>query len=430
MRGTSIERFDARVVGVVAVAVFLFLGCSDTGSDGDDGRCGEGETYDSEREECVDEGSGSATGGGGDAVGGGASGSASGGSGDASSSTDGYAGGACEPRSKYLRVFKPNVYFTVDTSESMEGNPWDQAKTALDRVAEAIATDMRVGLSAFPQPSAGCSSKEFLALGAHDPEQIKSSYASVEPAGGTPTGIALNQVRAGGWLEDYGDENADARPTALILITDGEPNDEKVCDQTVKDPIEQAAKLAEEGVSVYVVGFKSEADPATLNALAEAGGTDAPGSERFYAADGPDELANALLDITGTAISCSFSLNPAPPEGSTVNVSLGGESVPDSGYEFDQPNARVTLTDEWCETAREQAREGTTLNLDVGCPDCVLAGANCESDSDCCNGFCEDGVCTERCRNAGETCESNGECCTSTCGRNDEDSLLGECIGG
>ena len=58
----------------------------------------------------------------------------------------------------------------------------------------------------------------------------------------------------------------------MILITDGEPN---ACEDTYPSTLE-AQRLSQQGINVYVVGFASEANESTLNAIAQAGGTDNP----------------------------------------------------------------------------------------------------------------------------------------------------------
>jgi len=337
---------------------------------------------------------------------------------------------ACQPKSKYLQVIQPNVYILFDRSDSMEGQKLRQAKSGLDQVADSVADQVRVGMSIYPEPSCCCSRDELLELGEHSPGEIKSAYADLEAAGGTPTAAAFSLIREAGSLSDPEDEFDNRRSKAVVLVTDGEPNDEEVCPNSAKEPVDQVERLADEGVQTFVVGYQSEADPATLNALAEAGGTDAPGSSRFYQASDGAGLAGAIEDITGSELSCSFQLDPTPPEGTSVNVTVGEEEVPGDGFEFDDSSGIVELLDPWCSQIRDQASQGVQLNIDVGCPGCSVAGESCSSDADCCgDGFCEGGVCKEPCRTLGEECISSGECCSEECGSSEEREI-GECTQG
>ncbi len=342
---------------------------------------------------------------------------------------DGYGNGACEKRSSYLQIRKPNVYFLFDRSASVSGDKMTQAKSGLDQVADDAADRIRSGLAVYPKPSAGCSISEELELGEHSAKEIKQSYAMETAAGGTPTGVALYQVRATDALTDPDDPNEEDREEAVILITDGEPNDQEICGENPRDPFVQARKLREQGASVYVVGFRSDAKEQTLNRIAKEGGTDAPGSNRFYEASDGNQLAQVVLDITDNSIACEFELDPPPPAGSSVNVAVGGDSVPDSDYTFDEASGRVRVEGSSCEKLKNQSIQGTSLTIDVGCPTCKLAGESCQSPDECCDGKCVGGVCKEQCRGPNEECATDGECCSDNCARTEEDENIGQCIG-
>jgi len=406
MRKTSRFEWWLAAVGLVALGTFHGGGCSDdTGESGED------------------------TGGGGTATagdtGGSSGGMTTGGGGDSDGVSE-----ACRPRSKYLQIYQPNVYVLFDRSGSMGGRKMKEAKLGLDKVADQVADEIRFGISAYPIKSCCCSTEQLLELGEHTPEEIKMSYASLDSAGGTPTAAALSLVRKAERLTDADDDRDDKRTKALILVTDGEPNDDQVCPERAKDPVAQTEKLAEQGIQTYVVGYQSEADPATLNSLAKAGGTDAPGSNRFYEAADGEALASAMLDITGTSVSCSFRLQPTPPEGTGVNVTIGDEDVPENGYAFDDTTGKVQLEDDWCTKVRDQASQGIKLNIDVGCPGCSVPGESCESDGDCCgDATCDGGTCKEPCRSLGEECITDGECCSPVCEESGEGEF-GTCQSG
>lgn len=422
-------RHATLAISTLALVAYAFVGCSSDPSGSGD--CDSGEVFDEALDKCVDKAGGT----GGDA------GGSSGGTTDGSTGTGGGDGssnnnnnGACAKRTNYVEVYKPNVYFIFDRSESMEGSKMKQAKAGLDQVADKIADKVRIGVSGYPIKSCCCSSRQLLELGEHTPQEIKKSYGSLTAAGGTPTGIALYQVQAGEWLTSKADKHDDKRTKAVIVITDGEPNDGEICRNTVKMAPRQAKKLYNGGtdpsIPVYVVGFQNEGDPAKLDNLAKSGGTDAPGGKNFYQASSSSDLVKALLDITDNSVSCKFKLDPPAPQGSTLNVSLGSETIPsdaNNGFQYDKSSATVEVKGSWCRKLQSESKKGTTLEIDVGCPGCALAGEMCSSDSDCCDGMCKGGKCVEACQIQGAKCDSNDDCCSGICGLS---GMTGTCVGG
>lgn len=352
---------------------------------------------------------------------------------DTTDDTGGEGPSACGERTNFVKVRRPDVYFVFDRSESMEGMKMSQAKQGLDTVADLLADRARIGLAGFPLECC-CSSQELLELGAHDAATIKDAYGDLGAAGGTPTGIALFQLRQGERLDDPGDAHAAKRSRAVVLVTDGEPNDEEICDETVKDPVEQARMIAQgesgRATPVYVVGFQSEGDPATLDAIAEAGGTDAPGDRRFYSVGDGSELADTIEEIAQRDVACSRTLEGDVPEGASLRVKLGGEQVPNdssNGVTLEQATGTVRFHGDWCEKLQQQADEGATLGIRVTCPDCVPSGESCDSDGECCRGECRNGTCTTGCQPNGAQCTRNADCCSSTCSLGGDD--IGQCIG-
>jgi hypothetical protein len=268
---------------------------------------------------------------------------------------------------------------------------------------------------------------------------MTSAWESLTPGGGTPTGAALNLVRSGGWLEAPGDPNADRRRHAVVLITDGKPNDQTVCEPMgvpVRSPVEQARKLKNGETTpkapVYVVGFQSESDGATLNDIAEAGGTDAPGSERYFVAGDEQELSDALESIAVKRVACSKQLDPAPPPGSDVAVSLGGNQLTEdgqNGFTYDGETGTVTIQGDACDRIQTNSQDGIALDIEVGCPSCRVVGGSCSADSDCCgSASCDGGTCEAQCRSIGDECSRGAQCCSGSCTM-DANELVGVCTG-
>ncbi|MFP4600709.1 MAG: VWA domain-containing protein [Persicimonas sp.] len=335
--------------------------------------------------------------------------------------------GTCSPSVIFSEVYQPNVYLMLDRSQSMEGEPMTQAKAGLDAVADQLAQRIRFGVGAYPFPSAGCGMANRIGVGANSAADLQESWRELTAAGGTPTGTAIFQVRDRGLLEEDADDHDDKREKALVVITDGDPT---VCEDE-HATVEEAQKIAEDGVPVFVVGFRSEANPDNLNALAEAGGTDAPGSDRFYTANNTDELTGAIDNISSDVISCSRPLDPAPESADLLSVEIDGNTVPqssDDGFSYAASSGELKVHGTWCDQLQDAARDGTVLKITVNCPDCVAAGEACSDASECCGGRCDDGVCTSPCQRNGDVCEDSGDCCSGTCGVGGE--LTGTCIDG
>ena len=381
------------------------------------------------------------------------------GTGDACS--DAPVGEICGNQAANFAVLKPNIYILFDKSGSMgewyncmdpdftgcgatctnidclymmcclrhsEPFPIDQAKTGLDAVADALAGDVRFGFAAYPLPYnpdvITCDSQELLSMGDHTAAQVKSAWANLQPEGNTPTGTSLRQIRESGALSDPTDPNDAGRAKAVILITDGEPN---VCED-MNPAVLEASRLQQQGASVYVIGFVSEANEATLNAIAEAGGTNNPNdaSKRFYVADNTQQLVDVISEISSDIVECSYILDPKPQDTNKIWVKLNDAYLDRDGYSYESTTGTLHLSGETCDQLKAADASATTLEIILGCPSdcdpekfwgcCLREGEACEQDSDCCFTTCENGVCADPCRPSGVSCEDNDDCCGGVCG--------------
>lgn len=381
------------------------------------------------------------------------------GSGDACAQTP--VGDICDTQMANFQVLAPNIYFLVDKSGSMgqwyncmdpqttnccpgcqtttcclpecceeHTVPWpiDQAKSGLDAVADALAGSVRFGMAAYPLPpgqfAPSCESTELLSMGDHTANEVKQSYAALQPEGSTPTGASLERLRMQNALSEPGDPNDAGRSKAVILITDGNPN---ACeDQT--PAVEEAAALAGEDISVYVVGFRSEANEDVLNSIAEAGETDNPddANRRFYVAEDTQQLVDVISQISSDIVDCSYTLDPKPEDTNKIWVKLNGEFLPREGYSYETMTGTLQLSGEACETLKNVDASMASLEIILGCPTecdpdsfwgcCLREGEMCESNADCCFTDCMDGVCKDPCRPTGVRCEDDGDCCSGVCG--------------
>jgi hypothetical protein len=389
-----------------------------------------------------------------------------------------------------VKTIEPSLYVILDSSGSMADqldatrpHPWpiEDAQQAIGLVADDIASSARIGLGQYPfgpTKASTCTMKNWLDVGANSAQSIKTAANSIAAIGDTPTGYALNQILDQTLLTDAADPLDARRPKAVILITDGDPNvacnsGSPVLSKASAQPeaVSAAARLKAAGLPVYVVGFLSGAVPANLNAIATAGGTDAPGADAYFKADNPAQLVAAISGITQRSVSCTYQLDMVPPNLDQVIVTVNGAAVaqsPVNGFTFDRfagfiqfngaacdavrnaadPSAiqiqvditcvedDVTCTptaevcdfidndcdnevDEGCDGCRPEVCDDVDNDcddvVDEGCATCDLIGMACELSADCCVGDCVNGTCAFECRPAEVACTKNLDCCSGIC---------------
>ncbi|MGE0323005.1 MAG: hypothetical protein AB7S68_11915 [Polyangiaceae bacterium] len=274
---------------------------------------------------------------------------------------------------------RPNLYFVVDHSGSMNqevgGRSLAEAThDAIRDVLTLVGPHVRYGAAVFPNPVIGdCSAgSEVYALRAGEPAPegggssptLRGLLNALDDApvrGGTPVSSTLEVLHSSLTKQD--------RRTYVILATDGGPNcnskqscDAAECQLNIEgasvggfecnsqlnccDPnfalgaqlncldrepsVERVAELRAHGVDTFVIGMLgSEPYQDTLNQLAVAGGRSRAANPRYYPADTPAALSDALIEIgLAVAISCTIELNQAPPDRNKVNVYFDTTLVP------------------------------------------------------------------------------------------------------
>jgi hypothetical protein len=140
------------------------------------------------------------------------------------------------------------------------------------------------------------------------------------------------------------------------------------------DPtVEAVAKLANDGISTYVLGMQVPLAYANvLDRLAVAGNTARAASPYYYPVDDADALTSALNGIgTSVSISCDIQLSAPPPDPKLVNVYFGQTVVPldaANGWTWLAPD-HIGIVGDSC----TKLRQGDVLDVQVvsGCPSVV-----------------------------------------------------------
>jgi hypothetical protein len=300
-----------------------------------------------------------------------------------------------------------NVLLVFDRSFSMQMD-WNgmlrsqAAGTAMLDALTPLAADLNIGMIGFPSPDPAAIRLNCTVLGIDSPDQIAfkpgmdalnelrmggagglSKYEPIGPAGGgigaggplgggvapgaTPTAEAIamaDQALSGAMLTGA---------TAVVLITDGEPNcmwDEAAANATV------ARWLAEKNIKTYVVGLPGVGGfgGPILEALATSGGT-AP----YLTPTNSIELATKMNEIISSTVgfnSCTIALNPKaelPDELQMVveeTAVMGQQEVPrdlgnGAGWSLTPDGQTVELLGKVCEDA--QSGRFTALTFQYGC---------------------------------------------------------------
>jgi hypothetical protein len=218
----------------------------------------------------------------------------------------------------------------LDRSNSMRdatpsGTKWTDLTGSIDTVL-ARRSEVAWGLSLFPASDARACVTAPLSLtpAVGSASAISTAIRGASPTGsGTPTRAAVLQV--GGELL------ASGRPSRkyLLLATDGEPNcAADAADQSRSDVDGTAAalrSLAERGLTTFVLGVAVKStSAAALTAMAQAGGHARQDMTAYYTAGDASQLESALDEVARQVALCTFDLDPPPPAGTTLSLSIGG----------------------------------------------------------------------------------------------------------
>ncbi|WP_394835657.1 VWA domain-containing protein [Pendulispora rubella] len=309
---------------------------------------------------------------------------------------------ACAAAESEGKLAPVNLVFVFDRSGSMSDfNKWEPVVRSMKSFfADPRSKGVSASLTYFPKTSdLYCGSTECCSIDSYTVPSVPltslpngtvfaASLDEVVPGGGTPTvpamRAAIRQARSIAEASAHRGET-----TAVVLVTDGMPNDN--CDPQ-RSSVELTAGAAQDAneeassIKTYVVGIESPYHAGALDDLhhvARRGGTTAAILVMPSNAEGTAKaFADALDAIRSRTVSCRLPI-PSPPEGKVfdrrklnVTVSEGNREYGlgydeacqgGAGWRYDDVAAPSFI--ELCSSSCSEVKggRGTKLSVQFGC---------------------------------------------------------------
>jgi hypothetical protein len=248
---------------------------------------------------------------------------------------------------------------------------WMQIVAAITQVAQSVKS-VQWGLMMYSADGqCAAPTQPDVPVAAGNGAAIKQALDAASPKGLTPTTAAIDSAVA---YFSSGIDNS-GRARYILLATDGEPN----CSDGsfgVDDAaaIQAVDKAAQAGIHTFVVGIggKTGAEQ-TLAAMAMKGQepNQAAGQKPYYSVSTTQDLVNVLTAIAGQIVSCSYALDPAPPNPDLVSIESNGAVVPRdpthvSGWDYGPMQTSIVFHGPYC----KELQQGliSTVRAVFACP--------------------------------------------------------------
>lgn len=310
---------------------------------------------------------------------------------DAGGSQPGPSVTACATATAAAQGLPVYLVFMFDRSGSMKFNPspnnkWDACVSGLDSFfADPGSGGIHASIQVFPYKTNECASSTYetpivdVTALPDGTNALKNALAAngPQPSYGTPTLPALRGAIAHAQAVQAGLKNGEK--VAVVLVTDGDPND---CNSTPQNVAAAAAAVAAT-IPTYVIGVGPETTK--LDQIATGGGT-APAI--IVSTSDPSTITadfeKAIAAIKSKALSCEYKV-PAPPTGqqldvNSVNVQFTPKagapvtlsynkdcSAAGEGWRYDDPSSptKIQICKATCDTVK--ADLGAKLDIVIGC---------------------------------------------------------------
>ena len=268
-----------------------------------------------------------------------------------------------------------------DKSGSMsQDSKWSSCKTGFTSFfADPKTKGISASLSFFPQGSQ-CNPVAFSTptvpmRALPDSATFSGAINGQSPNGGTPTLPAIQGAIQ--YAKSLGAN--ETSKVAIVLVTDGEPNDCSSTVQGVSNEVQAAYQSS--SIPTYVVGVGNVNN---LNAIAAAGGTK---QATIVSTNNPAQTAqdfqNALDTIRGMVLACEYTI-PPPPQGKAfepgkVNIvftptnsiaqtlTYNPDCTGGTGWRYDDPKSpkKILLCGNTCDTVQKD--KSGIIDVVLGC---------------------------------------------------------------
>jgi hypothetical protein len=291
--------------------------------------------------------------------------------------------GGCGGQHLDLTYVPPNLGIVLDRSCSMTNDlqgtqttKWQAAVGALNDVLGSYATQVRWGLTLFPDTTGDKCTQDAIPFPIADANGppisalLTASLQSTDP--NYPDNPCVTDIDSG--IEMAATDPAltqTDRKSFLMLVTDGAQSG---CDAGGGASGAEAAvtNLFAAGVATYVVGFGSEVDGNELTKLANDGGVPNNGATAYYKADTAAELDMVFQQIASDVVSCQYTVNQSPPDlDETYVIYSGNTLVPRDtthmmGWDYDSTSMTLTVYGSYCTELKTHVV--TQVDVVFGCP--------------------------------------------------------------
>lgn len=192
---------------------------------------------------------------------------------------------------------------------------WAEAKEALEgMLADPNLASIEYGFDSFPtDASSGCGVHDSVLVdsGPTSRNAVSAQVAAIEVSNGaTPLYCAMKSFLDPSYAPGF---SAPDKAHFLLVVSDGQPTCPRECGKSNGTPVdpgdigELTRQLLEAGTKTLAIGFKYNFsdDPEYLTQIAGNGGT---GYSDYIPANDQNELEEALKQVAGSVVSCTYSI--------------------------------------------------------------------------------------------------------------------------